>query len=125
MKKFKLMTTIALAGAVALMSTSAFAKGPKKERTNGRGASGFPVIYVTGQDLFYDTLLLGDLPYNGTTNFQKLEMDGPTGVQTEFGPMDTDYYGGRWWLDANPNGYMDEDDVYFLCPLLGPGREEP
>jgi hypothetical protein len=23
------------------------------------------------------------------------------------------------------NGYMDEEDVYFLCPLLGPGRTEP
>lgn len=122
MKKFKLLTTIALAGAVALMSTSAFAKGPKKERTTGRGTG--PVIYVTGQDLYYDTIVLGNLPYNGTTNFQKLEMDGPTGLQTEFGPRDTGYYGGRWWVDANEDGYMDDDDVYFLCPLLGPGREE-
>jgi len=122
MKPFKLLTTIALAGAMTMMTTSVLAK----ERTKGRGASGFPVIYVTSQDLYYDTVLLGDLPYNGTENFQQLEPGvGPTGVQTEFGPTDTEYFGGRWWVDANMNGYMDEEDVYFLCPLLGPGRTEP
>lgn len=117
----RFLTMLALAGAVTLMTTSALAK----ERTKGRGAPGMPVIYVTSQDLYFDTLLLGDLPYNGTENFQLLEMDGPTGVQTEFGPTDTDYFGGRWWVDANPNGFMDADDVFFLCPLLGPGRFEP
>ena len=121
MTKFNIITGIGLAAVLILMTSSVYAK----ERTKGRGAAGTPVIYVTGQDLFYDTILLGELPYNETDNFQKLEMDGPTGVQTEFGPMYTGYYGGRWWVDANPNGYMDEDDVYFLCPLLGPGRTEP
>jgi len=124
MKTFKLITTIALAGAMTLMTTSVIAK----ERTKGRGAEGSVVIYVTSQNMFYDTVLLGDLPYNGTTNFQKLEPGvGPEGsvAQTEFGPKDTEYYGGRWWVDANMDGYMDETDVYFLCPLLGPGREEP
>jgi len=121
MNTLKPILTVALAGVIALTTTSLYAK----ERTNGRGAPGTPVIYVTSQDLYYDTLLLGDLPYNGTENFQLLEPGiGPTGVQTEFGPGDTGYYGGRWWVDANPNGYMDEDDVYFLCPLLGPGRTE-
>jgi len=121
MNILKLATTIALVGAIALMTSSVNAK----ERTKGRGAPGLPVIYVTSQDQFYDTILLGSLPYNDTQNFQLLEMDGPTGVQTEFGPTDPGYYGGRWWVDANPNGYMDEGDVYFLCPLLGPGRTEP
>jgi hypothetical protein len=122
MTTFKLVTTIALAGAISLMATSVFAK----ERTKGRGAPGAPVVYVTSQDLYYDTIVLGDLPYNGTDNFQQLEPGvGPTGLQTEFGPTDTGYYGGRWWIDGNLNGYMDEDDVYFLCPLLGPGRIEP
>ena len=121
MSKFKTVSMIALAGVIALMTTSVYAK----ERTNGRGAPGTPVIYVTSQDLFYDTILLGDLPYNETGNFQLLEMDGPTGVQTEFGPTDTGYYGGRWWVDVNGDGYMDAGDVYFLCPLLGPGRTEP
>jgi hypothetical protein len=121
MKTLKLVTTIALAGAISLMASSVYAK----ERTKGRGAPGTPVIYVTSQDMYFDTILLGSLPYNGTENFQQLEMDGPTGVQTEFGPSDTGYFGGRWWVDANMNGYMDDEDVYFLCPLLGPGRTEP
>lgn len=121
MNTFKLITTIALAGAITLMTSSVYAK----ERTKGRGAPGIPVIYVTSQDLYFDTLLLGELPFNGTENFQQLEMSGPTGVQTEFGPTDTGYYGGRWWVDANPNGYMDDGDFFFLCPLLGPGRTEP
>jgi hypothetical protein len=121
MKTFKLLTTITLASAVAFMSSSVFAE----ERAKGRGAPGLPVIYVTSQDLYYDTIVLGSLPYNGTENFQLLEMDGPTGLQTEFGPTDTGYYGGRWWVDGNSDGYMDDEDVYFLCPLLGPGRTSP
>jgi len=47
---------------------------------------------------------------------------GPSGLATEFGPGDTGYLGGRWWIDANGNSYMDEGDAFFLCPLLGPGR---
>ena len=50
---------------------------------------------------------------------------GPFGLQTEFGPGDQDYVGGRWWIDANGNGEMDAQDAYFSCPLLGPGRAEP
>jgi hypothetical protein len=122
MSIFKLVTTIALAGVITLMTSSVYAK----ERTKGRGAPGIPVIYVASQDLFYDTLLLGALPYNGTDNFQELVTDGAMAPYTEFGPNDTGYFGGRWWVDAEPlNGYMDENDVYFLCPLLGPGRTEP
>ena len=120
-KTFKLVTTIALAGTLALMISSVYAK----DRTKGRGHPMSPIVYVTSQDLYYDSIVLADLPYNGTDNFQLLEMAGPSGLQTEFGPTDTDYFGGRWWVDANPNGYMDEDDVYFLCPLLGPGRLDP
>lgn len=120
MTTLKPILTVALAGVIALMTTSLYAK----ERTTGRGAPGTPVIYVASQDLFYDTILLGPLPYNGTDNFQLLEMS-PDGPYTEFGPGDTGYYGGRWWVDANGDGYMDEGDVYFLCPLLGPGRTEP
>ena len=47
------------------------------------------------------------------------------GATTEYGPGDPGYLGGRWWVDSNPNGIMDPDDSYFLCPLLGPGRTEP
>ena len=69
----------------------------------------------------YDSIVLADLPANG--RFQQLKPgEGPSGLATEFGPGDTGYLGGRWWIDANDNGYMDEGDAFFLCPLLGPGR---
>lgn len=79
-------------------------------------------IYVTSQDLYYDSIVGPDLPQHG--RFQKLEM-GPNGLQTEFGPGDHGYVGGRWWLDANDDGVMNEGDAFFSCPLLGPGRAEP
>jgi len=40
-----------------------------------------PVVYVTSQDLYYDSIVLADLPSNGP--FQLLEMAGPVGFQTE------------------------------------------
>ena len=120
MNILKLASTIAIAGVMTVMTSSIVAK----ERTKGRGAPGAPVVYVTSQGLYYDSIVVTDfLPFNETGNFQKLE-GGPMGLQTEFGPGDTGYYGGRWWKDDG-NGYMDENDFYFLCPLLGPGREEP
>lgn len=88
----------------------------------GRGDG--PVIYVTGQGLYYDSIVISnDLPAKGP--FQKLEMGGPTGLQTEFGPGDQGYVGGRWWVDVNGNDIIDEGDALFSCPLLGPGRDEP
>jgi hypothetical protein len=90
----------------------------------GRPASG-GVIYVTGQGLYYDTFVTVDpLPPNG--RFQPLtdaDMDGIP--ETPYGPGDPGYLGGRWWQDTNGNGMQDEGDHYFLCPLLGPGRETP
>ena len=77
------------------------------------------IVYVTGQRLYFDTFVVVDpLPMQGP--FQLL-VEG----QTEFGPGDPGYLGGRWWEDLNGNGIQDEDDHYFLCPLLGPGRETP
>lgn len=113
-QKHVLLTSLALAAAV--VTTSGFAA----DRTTGRGAPGAPVIYVTSQGLYYDSIALGDLPMNG--NFQKLEM-GMYGLQTEFGPGEVGHLGGRWWLDLNGNEVMDAGDKFFLCPLLGPGRE--
>lgn len=87
----------------------------------GRGNSEGPIIHVTGQDLYYDSIITAEqLPMKGP--FQKLEPGGDSGLQTEFGPGDKGYVGGRWWLDVNDNGEMDEGDAFFLCPLLGPGR---
>lgn len=89
----------------------------------GRGEG--PIIYVISQGLFYDSIVKADLPPRG--RFQELQMGGPSpsGLQTEFGPGDPGYLGGRWWVDVNGNREMDEEDSYFSCPLLGPGRDEP
>ena len=107
-----------------IVAAPAYAQPPAK---GGRYGENAKVVYVTSQDLYYDTIVTvppeKGLPWKGP--FQELEMAGPTGLQTEFGPGDPGYVGGRWWVDANPNGYQDADDVYFLCPLLGPGREAP
>ncbi|MHC4508065.1 MAG: spondin domain-containing protein [Planctomycetota bacterium] len=89
--------------------------------SNGRGGEGQPVIYVTSQELYYDSIVTADpLPPKGP--FQRL-FPTPDGLQTEFGPGDKGYVGGRWWVDVNGNGEQDEDDHYFMCPLLPPGRE--
>jgi hypothetical protein len=107
-----------LLAATAVVLTAAVTKHATAE---GRGSG--PVVYVTSQGLFYDSIVLTDLPRRGP--FQLLEMGGPSGLMTEFGPGDRGYVGGRWWLDVNGNGEMDDDDNFFLCPLLGPGRDEP
>ena len=116
MKHLKLIGTLAALTIAATASTSAFAK----ERTTGRGTG--PVIYVTSQGLYYDSIVTATLPMKGP--FQQLIPTGD-GLVTEFGPGDQGYVGGRWWVDANGNGEMDEGDAFFSCPLLGPGRETP
>jgi hypothetical protein len=74
---------------------------------------------VTSQGLYYDTFVVNDpLPMNGP--FQLL-----VGGQTEFGPGQPGYLGGRWWEDSNGNGVQDAEDHFFLCPLLPPGRPTP
>ena len=85
----------------------------------GGRAGPIGVIYVTGQGLYYDTFVTAD----------KLPMEGPFQLlanhQTEFGPGDPGYLGGRWWVDQNSNGVQDAGDRFFHCPLLGPGRPTP
>jgi hypothetical protein len=85
----------------------------------GRGNETPGTVYVIGQDLYYDTFVVVDpLPFKG--RFQKIENG-----MTQYGPGDPGYLGGRWWEDTNGNDIMDPTDHYFLCPLLGPGRESP
>jgi len=77
------------------------------------------VVYVMSQGLYYDTFGAAEqLPMRGP--FQLLQ----NGI-TEYGPGDVGYLGGRWWIDENGNGMQDEEDSFFLCPLLGPGRTTP
>lgn len=86
----------------------------------GRGQGPVGLIYVTSQGLYYETFGTADpLPMRGP--FQKLEMVNGQ-AQTEFGPGDPGYLGGRWWVDENGNGEMDAGDHFFDCPLLGPGQ---
>jgi hypothetical protein len=77
------------------------------------------VVFVTSQGLYYDTFVVKDpLPMEG--RFQPLENG-----QTEFGPGQPGYLGGRWWEDLNGNDVQDAEDHFFLCPLLPPGRPTP
>ncbi|UCD66214.1 MAG: hypothetical protein JSW69_00885 [Deltaproteobacteria bacterium] len=116
MKK-TICTLFVIMAIFTLNSTNLFARG------NNPG----PVIYVVSQDLLYDSIVAAEtLPMKGP--FQELypcEVSGSTGLCTEYGPGDFGFYGGRWWIDANGNEEMDEEDVFFSCPLLGPGRELP
>jgi hypothetical protein len=79
-----------------------------------RGLGALGTVYVASQGLYYDTFVSAEtLPPRGP--FQLLE-----GGVTEFGPGDPGYLGGRWKV-PNIDGGFD----YLLCPLLGPGREQP
>jgi hypothetical protein len=109
----------------SLTTAPELASAPSEEGTlraamppGGRpGSTG--VVFVTSQGLYYDTFVAKDpLPMHGP--FQLLA-DG----ETEFGPGDPGYLGGRWWEDLNGDGIQDAGDHYFLCPLLPPGRTTP
>src|SRR5687767_4234220 len=103
---------------VALVVGLALAVAVPASAAGGRaGPTG--VVYVTSQGLYHDTFVTNEaLPMRGP--FQLL-----ANGQTEFGPGDPGYLGGRWWVDQNGNGVQDEGDRFFHCPLLGPGREAP
>ena len=78
-----------------------------------------PVIFVKSQGLYYDSIVVAD-PVPRFGPFQLLEM-GKGGLETEFGPGDRGYYGGRWKEDFDGDGEFH----YFVCPLLPPGRRQP
>ena len=115
MKLTKILSAIILVGSAMAIGSAAFA-----DRNTGRGTG--PVVFVTSQGLYYDSIVVVDpLPFKG--NFQQLR---PTanGLETEFGPGEPGHLGGRWWIDMNGDEVMDAEDKFFLCPLLGPGREK-
>ena len=115
MKTSTLSGAACLLGAALLASTTVYAK----DRETGRGTG--PVIFVTTQGLYYDSIVVADpLPAKG--RFQQL-IPGMNGLSTDYGPGDPGHLGGRWWVDVNESGEMDSEDHYFLCPLLGPGRD--
>ncbi len=84
----------------------------------GRAAT-MGVVYVTSQGLYFDTFVAQDpIPMHG--KFQLI-----ANGETEFGPGNPGYLGGRWWEDTDEDGIMEATDHFFLCPLLGPGRTTP
>jgi hypothetical protein len=108
---------LAIAGLlVAALAVPAFARGKGNPHPQ-------PQVYVTSQSLTYDSIVVADLPFNGTSNWQLLEGTGTEDdpLTTEFGPGDVGYYGGRWFQDLNHDGVPSDGDHFFLCPLLGPG----
>ena len=109
----KTFTLIALAVAASAMTYFAVT-------TVAQGRGSGPVIYVTGQGLVYDSIVMTALPHKGP--FQLLEMTGPTRRVGGGRDKHQEYVGGRWWVDANGNGMQDDEDAYFICPLLPPGR---
>jgi hypothetical protein len=116
---------------LAVALTACFVWTTKDANARGGGPRPRPVIYVTSQGLYFDSIVAADpLPQKGP--FQQLfppgtNPDWPTGatLSTEFGPGDHGHVGGRWWVDSNGDGIMDAGDHYFSCPLLGPGRPNP
>ncbi len=115
----KCNTRMVVGASVAALAVAFSLAQTEAEAGRGNG----PIVYVTSQGLFYDSIVTANpLPPEGP--FQKLEFTGPSGFQTQYGPGDQGYVGGRWWVDENNNNMMDSDDSYFSCPLLGPGREE-
>ena len=70
MKNSILLSAVLLVGSAVLIGTPVYARGstPKPQ----------PVIYVTSQGPYYDSIALTDLPMQG--KFQKLEAGGQTGL---------------------------------------------
>ncbi len=113
-----LMTGFVVGLLTIIMAVPAFASNGKSADSNGRPGSEVQVT-VLSTGLTYDSIVKADLPMHG--RFQQL-IPTEDGLTTEFGPGDRGYVGGRWWLDVNGDGEMNEGDAFFLCPLLGPGR---
>lgn len=112
-----LMTALLAGILIVAMAVPALANNGKSGESNGRPGS--PVeVTVLSSGLTYQSIVTADLPMQGP--FQQL-IPTDDGLVTAYGPGDHGYVGGRWWLDANGNGEMDEGDAFFLCPLLGPG----
>jgi hypothetical protein len=118
------IATVGMALALFLGSAvPALAGGPPPRDEDGNRVR--VQVYVESQGLWFDSIVGPNLPMKG--NFQELRPgDGPGGgLATDYGPGDTGYLGGRWWVDANMDGEMNEGDAFFSCPLLGHGSASP
>ncbi len=117
-KALILFTALGLSVALA---APALAGGPPPRDEDGNRVR--VSVYVESQHLWFDSIVGPSLPAKG--RFQELKMVDGVGLVTEFGPGDPGYVGGRWWVDVNGNGEMDEGDHFFSCPLLGHGSATP
>ena len=113
---------VALVVAISLVfAVPASAGGPPSGLPGGERAR--PVIFVESQGLYYDSIVGPTLPMEGP--FQELIVHGDGSLSTMYGPGDHGFVGGRWWVDVNDDDIQNEGDLFFSCPLLGPGRETP
>ena len=119
----RVVTLVAAGLMLAATAAPALAGGPPPRTEDGERVR--VTVYVESQGLFFDSIVGPSLPMNGP--FQQLRPgEGPGGsLATEFGPGDPGYVGGRWWVDANGDGEMNEGDAFFSCPLLGHGSATP
>lgn len=116
------IATVGMALALFLGSAvPALAGGPPPRDDDGNRVR--VQVYVESQGLWFDSIVGPDLPMKG--KFQELKPQMDETLHTEFGPGDPGYRGGRWWVDANGSGEMDEGDAFFSCPLLGHGSATP
>lgn len=117
----KKRSTILLIFVLVLLLAIPTVASAKRGGEGGRGDG--PIVYVRSQGLYFDSIVTADpLPMQG--EFQELvPVNG--GLETDFGPGDPGYLGGRWWVDVNGDGEQNEGDHFFMCPLQGPGRDAP
>ncbi len=120
-----LLTALVVGLLTIVMAVPALASNGKSEDSNGRPSSERVQVTVLSTGLTYDSIVKADLPMKG--RFQQLipvlnDDDTLNHLETAYGPGDHGYVGGRWWVDVNGDGEMNEGDDFFICPLLGPGR---
>ena len=113
------LTTLAIAGLMVLATAAPALAGGPPPRDDGERVR--VTVFVESQGLYFESIVGPNLPMAGP--FQLLRPGaGPGGsLATEFGPGDPGYLGGRWWVDVDGNGEMNEGDAFFSCPLLGHG----
>jgi hypothetical protein len=44
-------------------------------------------------------------------------------LYTMWCPGSLEFAGNKWWVDLKDDNIQNDGDLFFSCPLLGPGRE--
>ncbi|MGI9649300.1 MAG: hypothetical protein ACR2OI_12345 [Acidimicrobiia bacterium] len=116
------IATVGMALALFLGSAApALAGGPPPRNDDGDRVR--VTVYVESQHLWFDSIVGPSLPMKG--KFQELKPQADGSLKTLYGPGDPGYRGGRWWIDMDNSGTMNEGDAFFSCPLLGHGSASP